>query len=154
MLTTDQIALVQRSFQDVLPIADVAGRLLYDRIFTLAPEARALFGDDIPAQAARTLGAVSRAVAGLDRLDEVAPFLVRLGARHARYGVVEEHFPVVGGALLWTLEQGLGDAFTPEVRAAWAAVWDVVAGAMIAGMRQAGAGSDTESGSESDADAA
>ena len=70
-------------------------------------------------------------------LDIVGPFLVRLGARHVRYGVRHEHFDVVGEALLWTLEQGLGERFTPAVRDAWVAAWDVIAGAMRTGMRRA-----------------
>ena len=139
-ITPAQIALVQSSFQHVLPIADVAGLLFYERIFTMAPEARALFGDDIALQASRTMAAVKTAVDGLDDLERVAPFLVRLGARHVRYGVVPAHFDLVGGALLWTLEQGLGEAFTPEVHDAWAAAFGIIAAAMLTGMEQASAG--------------
>jgi hemoglobin-like flavoprotein len=137
MITTAQIELVQSSFQQVLPIADAAGMLLYERIFFLAPESRALFDDDIASQAKRVMAAVKVAVDGLGRLDDVAPFLVRLGARHVRYGVRPEHFAVVADALLWTLEQGLGAAFTPDVRDAWVAAWNVIADAMATGMRQA-----------------
>ena len=139
MITQAQVALVQSSFAHVLPIADEAGMMFYERIFTLAPEARALFGDDMPLQASRTMGAVKTAVDGLDDIDQVAPFLIRLGARHARYGVQPEHFDLVGGALLWTLEQGLGDLFTDDVREAWTAAYGVIAGAMLTGMEQAAA---------------
>jgi hemoglobin-like flavoprotein len=138
-ITPAQVELVQSSFQHVLPIADVAGLLFYERIFTMAPEARALFGDDIALQASRTMAAVKTAVDGLDDVDQIAPFLVRLGARHVRYGVQPEHFDLVGGALLWTLEQGLGDAFTPEVHDAWSAAFGLIARAMLIGMEQAGA---------------
>ena len=136
MITDTQITLVQSSFQRVLPIVDTAGLLFYERIFSLAPGTRSLFDDDITPQAKRTMAAVKTAVDGLDRLDEVAPFLVRLGARHVRYGVRPEHFDVVGAALMWTLEQGLGDAFTGPVRDAWAAAWAVIRDAMLTGMRQ------------------
>src|SRR4029078_5994585 len=117
--------------------ADVAGVMFYERIFTLAPEARALFGDDLPLQASRTMGALQTAVDGLDDIDQVAPFLIRLGARHVRYGVQPEHFDLVGGALLLTLEQGLGAASTREVHDAWAAAFGVIASAMLIGMEQA-----------------
>src|SRR5262249_17548758 len=137
MITTAQVELVQSSFQQVLPIADAAGMLFYERGFVLAPETRALFDDDIAPQAKRVIGAVKVAVDGLGRLDEIAPFLVRLGARHVRYGVGPEHFAVVADALLWTLEQGLGAAFTPDVRDAWVAAWNLIADAMATGMRQA-----------------
>jgi hemoglobin-like flavoprotein len=133
-LTPRQVALVQSSFQDVLPLAETAGVLLYERIFALAPATRALFAGDVRPQAARLMAAVKTTVEGLDDLDAVAPFLVKLGARHVRYGVRPEHFDVAGGALLWTLEQGLGEAFTAEVREAWTAAWTVIAGAMTAGM--------------------
>ena len=138
-ITPAQVALVQASFQHVLPIADVAGLLFYERIFTMAPEARALFGDDIALQASRTMAAVKTAVDGLDDIESVAPFLVRLGARHVRYGVVPAHFDLVGEALMWTLEQGLGEAFTPEVHEAWATAFGVIASAMLSGMEQASA---------------
>jgi nitric oxide dioxygenase len=137
MITSPQIELVQSSFQQVLPIADIAGELLYGRVFELAPETRALFDEDIRPQARRLMGAVKVAVDGLDRLEEVAPFLIKLGARHVRYGVRPEHLDVGAEALLWTLEQGLGEAFTPDVREAWVEAWNIVAGAMLAGMRDA-----------------
>jgi nitric oxide dioxygenase len=136
MITDAQIELVQSSFQHVLPIADTAGLLFYERIFTLAPGARSLFGDDIALQAKRTMAAVKTVVDGLDCVDTVAPFLIRLGARHVRYGVQPAHFDVVGEALMWTFEQGLGDLFTPEVRDAWTAAWTIIVDAMLTGMRQ------------------
>src|SRR6476620_10935846 len=137
MITDAQISLVQSSFGEVLPIAEAAGLLFYERVFTLAPGTRSMFGDDIGLQATRTMAAVKTAVDGLGDLDAVGPFLVRLGARHVRYGVRTEHFDVVGTALLWTLEQGLGERFTPAVRDAWVAAWDVIAGAMRTGMSRA-----------------
>jgi hemoglobin-like flavoprotein len=139
MITEEQIALVQSSFVHVLPIADTAGELLYGRIFTLAPGTRSLFDDDIAPQARRLMTAVKAAVDGLGDLEQLAPFLVRLGARHVRYGVRVEHFDVVAEALLWTLEQGLGDFFTAEVREAWIAAWGVIVEAMTVGMKQASA---------------
>jgi hemoglobin-like flavoprotein len=133
-ITLEQIGLVQSSFQAVLPMAETAGVMLCERIFVLAPSTRRLFGEDIRPHAARLMAAVKAAVEGLDDLDAVAPFLVKLGARHVRYGVRPEHFDVVREALLWTLEHGLGEAFTPGVRGAWSAAWTVIAGAMMAGM--------------------
>ena len=144
MITDTQIALVQSSFCHVVPIADAAGLLFYERVFSLAPGTRALFDDDIAPQARRTMAAVKTAVDGLGELDIVGPFLVRLGARHVRYGVRSEHFDVVGAALLWTLEQGLGERFTPAVRDAWVAAWGVIADAMRTGMRLAEATLETE----------
>ena len=136
MLTDHDIRLLQSSFDLVRPIAETAGLLFYERIFTLAPATRALFDDDLPRQAARTMAAVGTVVDGLPDLDRVTTFLVRLGARHVRYGVQPEHFDVVGAALLWTLEQGLGDAFTDEVRSAWSSAWRIITETMLVGMEQ------------------
>jgi hemoglobin-like flavoprotein len=130
---------VQSSFEHVLPIADIAGMLFYERIFTLAPEARALFGVDIAFQASRAMAAIKTAVDGLGEIEQVAPFLIRLGARHVPYGMVPEHLDLAGEAFLWTLDQGLGETFTPEVRDAWAAAFGVIARAMLIGMEQASA---------------
>jgi hemoglobin-like flavoprotein len=139
MLTDTDITLVQSSFAQVLPIAEQAGMLLYGRIFELAPEARALFGEDVRPQARRLMAAVQSAVDSLRSPDELSLFLLRLGARHGRYGVVPAHFDVAGGALMWTLEQGLGAAFTPEVQQAWAKVWDFIADTMLTGLRHGAA---------------
>jgi nitric oxide dioxygenase len=139
MITNEQIALVQSSYDTLRPSSAVVGRLLYERIFTLAPGTRELFDEDITPQARRLMSAVTLAVDGLERLDELAPYLVKLGARHHGYGVTVDHFAVVAEALMWTLEQGLGEAFTPDVAAAWLAAWDVVAGAMMEGLTEAAA---------------
>ena len=72
------------------------------------------------------------AVESLDRLDQLVPIVEQLGVRHARYGVQPAHYPVVGSALLWTLEQGLGPAFTPAVRHAWTNVYELLATTMQA----------------------
>jgi hemoglobin-like flavoprotein len=80
------------------------------------------------------MSAVKTVVDGLTNIEQLAPYLVRLGARHVRYGVRPEHFDVVGAALLWTLEQGLGNRFTPEVREAWTAAFGVITVAMLSGM--------------------
>jgi hemoglobin-like flavoprotein len=77
------------------------------------------------------------AVRGLDRLDELVPAVRALGERHVRYGVRDEHYATVGSALLWTLELGLDEAFTPEVREAWAAVYTVLADTMKQGAAEA-----------------
>ena len=72
------------------------------------------------------------AVKGLDTLDELVPAVKNLGRRHAGYGVTDAHYETVGGALLWTLEKGLGPAFTPDVKSAWTTVYTVLATTMKA----------------------
>ncbi len=129
-MTPQQVALVQRTFDDVRPIADAAARLFYTRLFTLDPSLRRLFTGDMEAQGQKLMQALAMAVAGLKAPESIMPAVVALGARHRDYGVQPGHYDTVGAALLWTLEQGLGPAFTPEVHDAWATAYGVLAGAM------------------------
>lgn len=132
MLTDRQIELVQTTFADVQPIADQAAALFYGRLFELAPDVRSLFADDLTEQGRKLMGTLAVAANGLSDLDALVPVVQGLGERHAGYGALPEHFPVVGEALLWTLEQGLGDAFTEQVAAAWDAAYALLSGVMIA----------------------
>jgi hemoglobin-like flavoprotein len=133
MLTTDDIALVRTSFVRVAPIQDAAADLFYDRLFAIAPNLRALFPADLRAQKRKLMQMIATAVNGLPNLDKLVPAVKALGARHSGYGVTEAHYRTVGEALLWTLERGLGPDFTPEVRAAWAKVYGVLAETMQGG---------------------
>ncbi|HUS15230.1 MAG TPA: globin family protein [Chloroflexia bacterium] len=129
-MTPEQKLLVQTSFAQVLPIAGTAATLFYDRLFELDPEVRAMFKGDMEEQKKKLMDMLRVAVANLNRLDTLVPAVEQLGARHERYGVQAGHYATVGAALIWTLEQGLGPAFTPEVREAWVAVYTVLATVM------------------------
>jgi len=129
-MTPDQVTLVQSSFKSVAPIASKAADLFYDRLFEIAPEVRRLFPADMSGQKLKLMGMLATAVNNLHQLDVILPAIRELGARHRGYGVSADHYAPVGAALLWTLEQGLGGAFTPEVRVAWADAYSALAGAM------------------------
>jgi hemoglobin-like flavoprotein len=129
-MTPEQKRLVQESFSRVLPIKDQAAGLFYDRLFTLDPSLRALFKGDIKRQGALLMAMINTAVNGLNRLDEIVPAVQQLGRRHADYGVRREHYATVASALLWTLEQGLGEAWTPPVKEAWTACYGLLADVM------------------------
>jgi nitric oxide dioxygenase len=131
------INLVQTSFEKVAPIADVAADLFYTRLFEQDPSLRAMFPADMAEQKKKLMQMLTVAVRGLGRLNEIVPVVQALGRRHAGYHVKPEHYATVGAALLWTLEQGLGAGFTPEVRAAWTDVYTVLADTMIAAQREA-----------------
>jgi hemoglobin-like flavoprotein len=122
-MTLDQIALVQQSFQAVQPILEPAATMFYDRLFDLDPSLRSLFRGSRQDQARKLAQALSIVVAGLDRPDQIKGAVEALGSRHVAYGVRDEHYTTVGEALLWTLGQGLGEAFTADVRDAWAAAY-------------------------------
>ena len=126
-----QIELVQESFARVLPIADLAAAMFYNRLFEAAPKLKPLFKGDMQHQGKRLMSMIGVAVRKLNDLPGLAPALHDLGRRHAGYGVKPEDYARVGSALLWTLEQGLGAAFSDEVRRAWTVVYGVLADSMV-----------------------
>lgn len=133
-MTPDEKDIVRASWQQVVPIAGTAADLFYQRLFEIDPDLRALFnGVDLDAQKSKLVQALATTIARLDDLDTLAPQLAELGRRHSGYGVADEHYDTVGAALLWTLQQGLGDGWTPETKKAWASAYTLVAGAMQAG---------------------
>lgn len=130
-LTPETAYLIRRSWADVVPIAETAAGLFYQRLFTLDPSLSGHFADtDMNAQHTKLVAAISAVVDAADDLQSVIPTLQALGARHAGYGVTSAHYDTVGSALLWTLEQGLGPAFTAEVRAAWTVAYALIAAVM------------------------
>jgi hemoglobin-like flavoprotein len=129
-MNNDQKLLVQRTFEMVVPIAEVAAGLFYGRLFEVDPSLKPLFRGDIKDQGKKLMSTLKVAVQSLDRLDALVPVVQALGRRHLAYGVRDEHYDTVGGALLWTLEKGLGDVFTPEVKEAWTIVYGVLAKVM------------------------
>ena len=133
----DQIKAIQHSFDKVSPIADQAAALFYGRLFEIAPEVKPLFRGDMTEQGRKLMATLAVVVQGLDNLESVLPAASALAKRHVGYGVRAADYAPVGAALLWTLEQGLGEAFTPDVREAWVEAWQIVAGAMVTGMRNA-----------------
>lgn len=132
-MTPQQKILVQQSFALVAPIAETAATLFYARLFELDPSLRRMFSGDMAEQGRKLMQMLTVAVRGLDDLEALVPAVRALGLRHARYGVQPGHYETVAIALLWTLERGLGDAFTPAVRAAWATVYWLLADTMQAG---------------------
>lgn len=130
-MTPDQVKLVQESFAKVAPISDMAAMLFYDRLFDVAPSVKAMFPADMTEQRRKLMATLAAVVNGLGNLESVLTAASALAKRHVRYGARPAHYPVVGGALLWTLEKGLGDAWTPEVADAWAAAYGTLSGYMI-----------------------
>lgn len=136
-MTPQQIAHVQRTFAQVRPIADTAAQLFYSRLFMLDPGLKPLFKGEMTKQGQMLMSMIGSAVAGLSNLEKLAPIVRNLGARHVAYGVTDDHYATVGTALLWTLEQGLGEDFTPEVHEAWSAAYTILAETMKAGADEA-----------------
>ena len=130
-MTPDQVKLVQQSFAKVAPISETAAVLFYDRLFEIAPQVKAMFPADMTEQRRKLMGMLAAVVNGLGDLNSILPAASALAKRHVSYGAKAEHYPVVGAALLWTLEKGLGDGWTPQIAEAWTATYRMLSGYMI-----------------------
>ena len=131
-MTPTQVGLIRESWAAVEPIADTAAGLFYGRLFELDPALERLFRrTDMARQRQVLMGTLAVVVKTLDRIEELLPAVEALGRRHAGYGVRESHYATVGAALLWTLEQGLGEAFTPDLKRAWIRAYATLSRATI-----------------------
>ncbi|TWT75854.1 Flavohemoprotein [Posidoniimonas polymericola] len=129
-MTPEKIELVQGTWARVAPNADQVAVLFYDRLFEIAPEVKPLFKGDMQEQGKKLMQMLSLAVNGLPKLEALVPAVQDMGVRHLDYRVKPEHYDSVGAALLWTLEQGLGEDYTPEVRQAWTETYVTLATVM------------------------
>lgn len=139
MITPQQKELVSTTWTSVVPIADKAAELFYGRLFELDPSVKPMFKSDMKKQGAKLMKTIGIAVSALDDLEPLIPTLKQMGANHKGYGVKDADYDTVAAALLWTLEQGLGEAFTDEVKNAWAAVYTALADVMKSGAAEAAA---------------
>jgi hemoglobin-like flavoprotein len=130
-MTPEQVAVVQQSFAKVVPISDMAAMIFYDRLFEIAPPVKAMFPTDMTEQRKKLMATLAVVVNGLGNLESVLPAASALAKRHVGYGAKPEHYPVVGAALLWTLEKGLGSGWTPDVADAWGTAYATLSGFMI-----------------------
>ncbi len=128
------VTLVQESFEKIKPISQAASKIFYEKLFELDPKLKPLFPSDeesMSIQGNKLMSMLGAAVAGLSNLDALIPILKDLGKRHVDYKVEAFHYQTVGEALLGTLEVGLGDDFTTEVKEAWTSVYGTMSNVMI-----------------------
>ena len=130
-MTPQQIKAIQDSFAKVLPISEQAAALFYGRLFEIAPAVKPLFRGDMAEQGRKLMATLGFVVNGLGSLESILPAASALAKRHVDYGVTAADYAPVGAALLWTLERGLGAAWTPELAAAWGDAYGVLSGFMI-----------------------
>ena len=130
-MSPEQKTLVKETWRKVAPMADTAARLFYDRLFEIDATPRLLFKTtNLAEQRRKLIQALTVVAQGLDHLEALVPTFADMGRRHAQYGVTDSHYDTVGTALLWTLEQGLGSGWTPEVKAAWSGAYALLADVM------------------------
>ncbi|MDH3579709.1 MAG: globin domain-containing protein [Hyphomicrobiales bacterium] len=126
-MTPTQTKLIRETWDKVVPIADDAARMFCQRLFEIDPGTKSLFAEtDMAQQRGKLLKALGLVVEHADKPENLAPVLEELGRSHVRYGVKDKHYESVGAALIWTLEQGLGAAFTGAVRSAWTKLYTIV----------------------------
>jgi len=130
-MTPEQVAMVKGTWAQVVPIAETAAELFYGRLFEMNPAYKELFKGDMKSQGKKLMTMINTAVGSLDKLEDIVPAVQALGQRHVGYGVKDEDYDAVAAALLWTLGQGLGEAFTPEVEEAWTITYTTLANVMI-----------------------
>jgi len=131
-MTPDQVKAIQESFAKVTPISEQAAALFYGRLFEVDPALKPLFHGDMKDQGRKLMATLAVVVNNLNNLGAVLPAASALAKRHVTYGVKPAHYTPVGEALLWTLQQGLGASWTPELAVAWAAAYGVLSEYMIA----------------------
>jgi len=131
-MTSDDVELVQSTFEQVKPIGEAAAAQFYARLFEVAPEVRPLFHGDMAEQGRKLIATLAVVVGSLHSLPAILPAVSALAKKHVSYGVKPEHYEAVGQALLWTLERGLGPAWTPSAAAAWGAAYTTLSDFMIA----------------------
>jgi hemoglobin-like flavoprotein len=135
-----QKMLIQKSWSQVVPIADQAAAIFYQRLFEIDPSTRTLFRQtDMTQQRKKLLQVLGVAVSSLDNLGALSKTVEDLGRRHAGYGVKDSHYDSVGVALLWTLEQGLGAAWSDEAAVAWKEVYGLLSSIMRNAQHEASA---------------
>jgi nitric oxide dioxygenase len=130
-VTPDQVKAIQDSFKLVAPISDQAAAMFYGRLFEIAPAVKPLFRGDMTEQGRKLMATLGVVVNSLGNLEAVLPAASALAKRHVNYGVKAEDYTPVGAALLWTLQQGLGEHWTPQLEEAWGAAYTLLSGYMI-----------------------
>jgi hemoglobin-like flavoprotein len=130
-MTPEQKQLVRETWKQIAPAAEATADLFYRRLFEIDPSTRELFrATDMFAQHQKLLQTLGFAISSLDNLDVLASIVEDLGRRHAGYGVTDSQYDSMAAALLWTLEQRLGRAWTPAVAAAWTEAYGLLAAVM------------------------
>ncbi len=130
-MTPQDVDLVQSTFEKVRPISLAAAGMFYNRLFEMAPEVRPLFKGDMAEQGRKLMATLAVVVGSLHSLPTILPAVSTLAKKHIEYGVKPGHYAAVGAALLWTLERGLGQSWTPEVASAWTNAYTTLSNFMI-----------------------
>ena len=136
-MTNEQVTLIRNSWSLVVPMAEQAGLLFYEKLFTAAPGVRHMFKPDVGPQANKLIQMLGYVVSKLNKMEELLPEVKKLGERHNAYGAQPAHYDVVGQCLIATLQEGLGAHWTPEVEDAWLTAFTAIKNVMIVAQEEA-----------------
>ena len=135
---TLQIELLETSFQAIAPRGEAFVAAFYERLFTRFPQTRAFFAaTEMKEQSKKLLGALALVIQNLRKPGVLTSALQGLAQRHVTYGVLPEHYPIVGAVLLETFADFLGERWTPEYHDAWAQAYEAICSIMLEGTRMA-----------------
>ena len=129
--------LLHESFEIAVENEGALTKRFYELLFSRYPQARALFGRNVPAQQQKMLQDTLLAV--LEHLDDptwLSETLATLGATHVDYEVEDHMYPWVGECLIAALEETVGERWTPAHAAAWAEAYAAISSLAIAGAEQ------------------
>ncbi|HET9257009.1 MAG TPA: globin domain-containing protein [Pseudonocardiaceae bacterium] len=120
------VRLIRESYAQVQPRAREATQFFYAMLFAIAPATRELFAANMEVQRSRFWRALVHIVQNVDRAGELVPFLHQLGRDHRKFGMEPQHYDAMGTALLATLKQFAGPAWTPSVERAWRDAYSLI----------------------------
>lgn len=131
-LTSHQIQIVRYSWKSLRGIKPaLIADIFYTKLFSENPRLRKMFPADMEAQYTKLMDMLNSIVIRLDKMDELTEDITAMAIRHRGYGVKFSHYKPVGDALLWTLQQGMGRDWTPELAEAWGTCYNTLTGIMI-----------------------
>lgn len=126
-----EIELLRESLVFLQERKDLAAAVFYENLFEIDPDLRPMFDDDLTEQSNKALFAFGAVVAQIHDIDACREMTRGLAIRHVTYGVVPDHYPKVGAAVLATVSMVMGDAMTPRIAVVWQKAYDAVSEAMI-----------------------
>ena len=129
-MNSQQVALVQQSFEKAAALGEKVAEIFYDELFAIDPSLRSMFKGDMHEQRQKLLAALALVVRSLHAPEKILGPVQKLAIKHVDYGVRPEHYTYVGNALLRTLKKGFGREFTPELRDAWVEAFRMLAKVM------------------------
>ena len=130
-MTKEQIQLVKQSWEHIIPVRLLVGKLFYKRLFREAPELRHMFKSETTLQEGKLLDMLSHVVKNLDRLDVLSNEVTGLAKRHSGYGIKPQQYAIVRRCLMSVLEESLGEHWNEEVKYAWVLAYHTLSSIMI-----------------------